>query len=399
MFLKFNYIWKTILFSIIFLLLSFSSNLKGINLGFIELFPARIIVFGWLIYSIFSGKIREFSNLTSPMLIFFLWGLLLTVINFNIQSLTSLLVYMTSFITMLMYASFVNNEDDISCLCTAILLNLVIQALLGVRESFTGEYLYVTYENYARQFNDFGLNMPKTAFFNVNNYAVYCILCLPFISMCKTTIFKTNIVSFLGYLLGCIAIIFTSSRTGLLCIALYFLLYFYLNIYKRKNNELLKFFILITAFLLVLIFSVYISQFIDLILPSGNVSEEDRLPIWRNYIAVCFNNFLIYGEPGRSTALLKNFVGNDIPPHCMFLEILVEYGIIGLICILYIIKTLKPNRKNNRSIFYRNVSSIFLCIFLICSICPSTMGGCYYLWAMFGIIYSLNNKQILKNNI
>ena len=250
----YNLIWKTVLLAIIFLLLSFSSNIKGVNLGFVELYPARIIVLCWLIYAIFSGKIREFKRLTKPMIIFILWGGVLTLINFNSQSLTSLLVYITSFASMLMFASLVNKREDICCLSISILLNLIIQALLGFKESFTGEYMFVTYENYVRQYNDFGFNMPKTVFFNVNNYAVYCILCLPFIAFCRNYLYITNVVSWCGYLLGCFAIILTGSRTGFLCIVLYCILYFYFNVYKRKRNELLKFFISFSVFLLIIVF-------------------------------------------------------------------------------------------------------------------------------------------------
>ena len=393
---SYNLIWKTILFTIIFLLLSFSSTIKGVNLGFIELYPARIIVFGWLIYAIFSKKIGEFKRLTRPMIVFILWGGLLTLINFNNQSLTSLFVYVTSFASMLMFASLVNSREDICCLSMSILLNLIIQALLGFKESYTGEYMFVTYENYAWQYNDFGLNMPKTVFFNVNNYAVYCILCLPFIAFCRNYSFLTNVFSYCSYLLGCFAIILTGSRTGFLCVVLYFILYFYFNVYKRKKSELLKFFISFSVFLLIVVFFVYIIQFIDLILPSGNVTDEARLSIWKNYIVVCFNNLLVIGVPGCSTELLSSLIGNDIPPHFLFLEILVEYGLIGLICILNIIKKLKSNKINNISVFDKNMTTIFLFVFLICSICPSSMSGCYYLWAMFGIIYSINNKKIIE---
>ena len=100
--------------------------------------------------------------------------------------------------------------------------------------------------------------------------------------------------------------------------------------------------------------------------------------------------------PGCSTELLRNLTGNDIPPHFLFLEILVEYGLIGLMCILNIVKKLKPNKINKTSVYDRNMTTIFLCVFLICSICPSSMTGCYYLWAMFGIIYSINNKKIIE---
>lgn len=391
----FKGIKKILVLTILFILLSFSSNIKGINIGIIELYPARIIVFSWLVYALCAGKIRALRRLVRPMLVFILFGCILSVINFNSQCIASVLVYITSFATMLMFASITNSKEDLYCLSVSILFNLIIQALLGIKESLTGEYIFNVYEHYAWHYNSFGLHMPATAFFNTNNYAVYCILSLPFIALCKSRFLILNVLSYLGYLLGIIAILLTGSRTGLLCVIVYVILYFYYNVYKTNNSKVLKIFIVLSVFVLLIIFLVNIIQFFELIFPNGSVSDEDRLPIWGNYIIICFKNLLVYGVPGCSSELLMRLVGSNIPPHCMFLEILVEYGLIGLICILTIIEKLIPNKVSSMSIFHINMSKIFLYIFLIASICPSSMSGSYYLWAMFGIFYSINNKQLI----
>lgn len=385
---------KLFIWFIIFFCISWSSNLKGINIGFLELYPARIIIFTWLIYIFFSRKSYAGKQVVPYMKGFLFLGTILMFLNMQ-NALTSIIVYITMFGSMLFSSFFTKNSADLKIISLGILLNLLLMEGIAIYESFTGNFILMNgAEKYlVRSYNMFGTLSPKAAFFNTNNLTVYCALCFPFTMFCLKNKWG-KLIGLFVYVITVFTSLLTNSRTGILCFLICAFYYLYVNVkYSKGTKKVLYFFV---AFAVSFYVSSYIPSIAEVIFPkdSGGVSEESRLTIWANYLEICANHIFLGGWPGSSGVLNMQYYGTDIPPHNLFLEILVDLGIIGFIVFLKIIKPIIPKYSQLKNNITYQITILFLIIFMMSTICPSSMMGYYFMWFLFGISLSINKNKI-----
>lgn len=379
-------VWFVYAFAVIW-----GSSLPGISLPGISLFPLRIIIILWTLWALMRKKkiekvlVFKIEPTTTALFIFIIWSIITSFWVCNYKAyITAFIVYLTAICTLIICkVECEKNENYFYYAGIAIYWNVIIMCIISIYESFTGKYLYESYDYYLTTFNAFGLFRPKAAFYNTNNLTVFLLTCLP-ISLFAVKKFLPKI---LIIVLSTIVIFLTESRTGIVGLIMFLALYLLYSAYSLKGSKLI-----ITILIVVIALCLFIN-YSDVIFQSitngNNVDDEDRLPIWKSMIQLCQNYFFMGAGPGQS-AHIKGSLGL---PHNYFLEILLEFGIIGLISFLCIVRfSFIPKNyilKDNKSIYLR----CYMWLFILCTICPSSMQGYYYLWYIFGICIAYNNKQ------
>lgn len=391
---------KFLLFFLFFFVALWGTRLKGINIGILELFPLRIIAIVWIFAFIGSNNIRaslQFFGIKKSFqyleVLFFYAAFSVVWAVDKSACTTGLLVLATSIVTTFMVASMINSEEDLSMMSAAVILNLLIVFLIAIYESFTSHFIFPVTdgkENYEYTYNMFGLFRPKVMFININNLSAFIGMsiapCLIYFRDKKTRF----VLSTIFFLLAAVVMILTDSRTGFVCI-LFSILFIWLFNYRSTKSIFKILFFFLGIFLLFLFITYY--EFIEsIIFVQGGVGGEDRLPIWRDCINTCVNNLFMGGGWANAPALSRT----NIPPHNYLLQILVEVGIIGLFSLLLFLNKIFPRYgilKTNQMYEY---SFLFIILFIISSVGPSSLHGCYYLWFYFGIFLAIKQKLVVN---
>ena len=356
------------------------SFLPGLSLPGITLFPIRIIAVAWGGKEILSVIARREAKVKNPGVIctwlFLIIGMLtLFVSDDTSRSVTAMIVYVTCAICMFISVKYGRNSEGFQILATAFYINVVIICIIGIYESFTGRYINPSYDYYMTTYNMFGLYRPKTVFYNTNNLTVFLLLSLP-ICMYATGkwrfsfIFKSLILA-----LSIVGILLTGSRMGIAGLFAYAGLIIYYRVYSM-NKTLVSFFAIFLCFLAM---TILISSDFSV---ATMVYSEDRIPIWEAAFQACKDHFFLGAGPGTS-AIVKGSLGD---PHNYFLEILLEFGILGFALFCGILKSISIPTKDMKSNTGIYELKTFIVLFLLCSICPSSMAGYYYMWIIFGLL-------------
>ncbi len=201
--------------------------------------------------------------------------------------------------------------------------------------------------------------------------------------------FKQNKTIWLKFFL-IIGLIFTGSRGGLLGI-IFIVLYFLI-----KNNSKSKYFLLFFSILLISLFSILANFLLqnDLILTQLTRSY-DREDIFRTTMAY-FTKNPIFGYGGNTIGQLQDIKINYSPSiiwdhtHNWVFEILIRYGLVGLVLFLaFIISIIK-----NISDFDKKY--IFI-IFLILALFQNFIRDFVFIFFLSYLANSSNDIRIIKN--
>jgi O-antigen ligase len=212
---------------------------------------------------------------------------------------------------------------------------------------------------------------------------------------------KTNKYNWIIYLLAIIISVIAQSR-GSLVIIFSTLLYEYiekmLNI-KNSKKEIIKKVLVIC--IIAAISFIGINYFID------ELSKESASNIERNLlistaIDISKNNFIIGVGPGNFSKYAINKYGlnisQDLSVHNYFLEVLVEYGIIGFIIMIipyiYILKniiTFKGKIENNKI-------AIYLIVFLFFNVLSGDFRLIYGIMMGISLLDIQKSSECIKND-
>jgi len=333
-------------------------------------------------------KIKMGDTCLICSLIFLGIGGMTSLFSINVQStVTSMIVYITSVICMMIGRKNARENNSIQMMANAFYVNVLVIGIIAIYESLTGNYINPSYDYYLSTYNVLGLYRPKTVFYNTNNLTVFLLLSLPLCMYAAEKWKHSTLLKILILLLSVCGIVLTGSRTGVAGLFIFAALIVYYKIYSLKRTVVSFLGILALCFSAVmLLISVLFGDNHGILL----VSQEDRIPIWKAAFQACKNYYFMGAGPGTS-AFVKGSLGD---PHNYFLEILLEFGAVGLGVFCGILKsTILPSirMKDTPGLFYLKT---FLLLFLICSICPSSMQGYYYVWIIFGILAA--QKDLLK---
>lgn len=184
----------------------------------------------------------------------------------------------------------------------------------------------------------------RTRMFNDVYLTYYLILAIPFLVTLKDK------CKYIWVAIITIIILFTYKRTGLMCLVMGGAIYLLVNyiIQNKKSKKLRWFFILTLIFIAAIIFINNYMGILPVFRRMENISEDngsDRFVIWNYLITTFKNDSLITKLLGHGyTGCNRVLNGVYAAAHNDFVEILLDYGLIGFInhCvyILIIIKNL-----------------------------------------------------------
>lgn len=309
---------------------------------------------------------------------------------------TTGIIYVVSFLTIILTALLIENYQDIIYIARIFMLNALILSVMGIYESFSGHYIFynTTKENYIFILNEIGKHYPLTIFFNINNMATFLVLSIPISFVAFEELRHSEIARVLFITPVILCVFLSDSRIALLTVVLFLLLYNLLfKGVKRKTIYLLSVLIAVMFFSSFILSSSawrYLQN-----LNFNTLSNEDRFAIWQNSINNSARNYFMgwgFGNASVVNYLYSNISTPIAIPHNWFIEILLDFGIIGLITFIswfiYLSIRLWINRIKETHVISKNINTlmfIFCLIFLPICICPSSIKQSYYIFLIFGI--------------
>jgi O-antigen ligase len=390
---------STVVISIIPIILLFGyffSNL-GLKMPLLLMFGFLLILF----HIFFSLKIF-YTDIIIIFFLFYLWG---TLLFFGGNAQNKLIIFINfsaaafMMIGIYYYALYGNAFNFKYFIFIFIIISFVI-AFLEVKFNIILPTSGKKEAYYARMF----YKIPTSVFFNPNDFATAIgILFIYIYSYCKM---MKYVVRYL-ILFCCLYIIyFTGSRGVQLTVLLLPLVYTIIN--KKSIVKILLIYIFMLSIVLILfnnnIFSKYnMNKYLVTVKTLGQKQLDSSLLARWEMITYTFKNIkeVIIGlGPGGSSLFLRQF---RIPnPHNFFIEILIDYGIIGLILTLsiFIISIGKNYRLLKKEIPDELKASckstiILFYLFILFSAISSSL---FNLWpfAWFPVYLTLVNEGINK---
>lgn len=340
------------LLALILLLLPIDSALSGL-IGNISLIDYIVVIF-LVVHCVLNPNVIFKKGNVSIILLPLLYATISVVWSINRLS-QSNIMYLSYFVlfTFLLNTKFTLSEKS-----------LLSKAIFG------SVFLLLLFTVVFGEFYHSRLSININGYIDPNYFCTGFVLIVAFLLwMIKS---KTYRLISLICLLSLFTVVFLSgSRGSLLAISIEIICYIlFLN---RKN--LIKIIPLIIAFLLVamavfMILPEELTNRFNLLDSIKTDGGSGRLVIWKNMFAIYQDGSLLtkvfgYGRES-STALYKELVGINYTPHNVYIKILLELGIVGLVLVVIcIISVLRQTIKNNNSFLFAvlvgiGVGSFFL---------------------------------------
>lgn len=216
-----------------------------------------------------------------------------------------------------------------------------------------------------------------------------------------------QLISILFYL-SFICLILSLSRGAGLAILISLICIFYIRAFKYKTFINRAAFIVLFATILFLPFSYNNIISSSIAQPVVNLIEEisdkairenGRVKLWQTSIDLYYERPLLgYGADGRKSwdRVLKNGSEITLSPHNLFIAVLIEAGIFGLILLFFLLFNTYKVLTNYRNSISTLVFPFFIGVIVHQSFetsltTGSVMVGAYF-WFLFGIILSLSNE-------
>ena len=238
-------------------------------------------------------------------------------------------------------------------------------------------------------------------FFNYNSYVTFLCLALPFIYyriMDKTKISFRVILPIIVILLSCFCILCNASRGGLLTIIVMLLIYI-----LRQPKSFTKVIILcVIAGIVAFVFIQYGELFFTAITTrssSGLLEDSSRAKIW-GAVFRTFKSTLGLGTGiGGGSSSMSEFTSGIIVPHNLYLEVLLEFGILIFIPFITYIMRLYYTTLTTKNRELRNILYISLLPLPIYSIIDSRYILNYWVFAYFAsITFFIKSTEINSNH-
>lgn len=372
--------------TIIYLLLSGLAihdffTIEGLKiLGITVTYLRVILVISIIMLFFVKEKIRKNDNILIGFLIFMMYGL--TRISGNYKEFLNIYSVLVCFI--ILY-TLINDNKTIDK-CIYILSNfLIFFCLYGLFEIITGIHFVQTY------FGDANVKFLATGmYFNENDFSAYLSVLIFYMLLSKYNKYIKGI--FVG--IAIFIIILNKSLVCLLGIVSFFLLYW---IFKEKNNDIRK----KRGIFSILGIVVLMNPIIEMI---KNSSWHWRLYMYKNGLLNCANHFLFGNgignyEKGMYSVGYIDYLNASPNPHCVYLELAGEFGVIWVILLISIIVKLLSwfgKRLDNKNIYYFGI--IYLFSFVGMASSSSLEKNYLYLALLFPLLYYKCNSIGCENN-
>lgn len=193
----------------------------------------------------------------------------------------------------------------------------------------------------------------SVTFNNYNSYVTVLCFSIPWIFHVVISndrrLFE-KIIAISVLLMSFITIIINASRGGVLTIVVMLAVYWLFSEKKRMKSILLMAIILLAGILLIRYGETITAVFVARTTAVESFSEESRLVIWMNALRALAHTLGFGVGIGGITEALRMVDPNGVlSPHNMFVELLVQYGIvITLVVIVFLWKLFKKSLKVER---------------------------------------------------
>lgn len=331
-----------------------------------------VFLFAWLMYAVIS----------------LIW------VKDYLSWLQTLYFLFLGFSSILLFTKFIINKKFLYNCFFIFSIATIIHIVLGMNEYFFDNYYFIKLE----YLDKYLLNSwPVTTFTNTNNYAFYLGLCLcVFIFIIKYSSNKYIKIFYSIFTLLLLFLICTTESRGVILALIVSIWIVLLNkfilINKRKLfNTIIISTCCIAAVCLVVVLINGFSNVSNFQNPSN--SNSIRLNLTFNSFYFTYKSYFLGVGAGNFEYYIMNYAlfntDGIINSHNWLLEILSEYGLCIFIGYLYFIfkffKQTQVKLKNEFNNFFQYISLLFLAIFIVGSISPSSIMHMEWMWILFAL--------------
>ena len=217
-----------------------------------------------------------------------------------------------------------------------------------------------------------------------------------------SAVINNKIVDYCFGLGGLLFLLFLGSRGSFLSLAILTVLLFFI---KSRNNKVLYGLILIPILLIILyiinktgVLGLETSRILQKLSQGAFFSSNDRIGIWKYLLGCCVNDvFMGHGLCADRYYLPLNFIGADSTyAHNLFVELLVDFGLIGvIISVILVALLIQYFRKEKDESYKLIVLTLFFVSFFQLLFSRSFLTEANF-FIMYGIIL-LRKKQMRIN--
>lgn len=279
------------------------------------------------------------------------------------------------------------------------LLSLLITLVIAIWEITTGKHLSMSVQDselvYKIGREIINRQFASVTFGNYNSYVTFICMALPFIFyfLLGKNKKKYTFYSIIVLILSACVILFNSSRGGILCLVSFLFLY----IIKASSNKMTLLFICLSALIAFTYFgeSLFVVIF-DRASDGGMFEDNNRMQVYSNAIQVCFDTLGLGAGLGGVHLSMSKFSNNNIlAVHNMFLEILVQFGVvIFMFFVTFIVrlflKSFRIKDLSRRIVAYM----IFISLPILSIIDSSYLLSTHFFAYISSIIIFVNYEQI-----
>lgn len=237
------------------------------------------------------------------------------------------------------------------------LVAVLLCSIVAYWEITTGQHLSIAKEQ-KDMMNIEGYVMQhftaSVTFFNYNSYVTYLCFSFPwifYILIDKGRSFIEQILALLALVMASMVIVINASRGGVLSIVTMLMVYYWYSEKSQIKNVTLLVVVTLLIYGLIQYGEEFTALFIARASDGGMFTDDARSVIWSNaLLAFCDSFGFGVGIGGLSASMAEYAHGGITVTHNMFLEILVQYGVVILLVFLYFLlglfrKSLRVERK------------------------------------------------------
>lgn len=193
-------------------------------------------------------------------------------------------------------------------------------------------------------------HFASVTFGNLNTYNTILTYILPFLfcsTFVKNTFFISQLLRWILILLLCYIIVANSSRATVVCLILSFLLLLFYNLNKIRDILVIIFICIMGAFVLLKISPDFYLFFVERI-KFNTFEDNSRSLLIQNGINSLLNSHLMGIGAGNFVPTMKYEYKQFLQaPHNLFLEVLVQYGLLIFILFLGLFTRIFVKLKDN----------------------------------------------------
>ncbi|RDC66035.1 O-antigen ligase family protein [Adhaeribacter pallidiroseus] len=305
---------------------------------------------------------------------------------------------------------YVNTEDRINTVINIWIVAALFVNLIGFYEVVTQKYLIASEvggktERLAMRI---GFLAPRAMFANQNNYAFFnslttLLLLGKLIKPYRPL--KWYVLNWISLGMSLYLLISSYSRAGIAAVALGTALFIVFSLTSHNNYK--QNIIKIVAVLFVLFISVLVidTSILDTITDKLNLvveknessSDDTRVNIYTTCLNYALDHLGFGTGPGSSI-----FPLDGLPPHNFFLQILMEYGIVILLGMLYFLYISFRKFSSYQNVISNALPAMFkamILVFPIMAVGPSTIivEGSFWLW--YGLLIAYSSIMMRKSHM